>query len=237
MTNDEDQRGYLRDLTQAGSQKLGYSTTEVKALVQHLKAAVEAVGVSGVVVHIAHSQGALLTSLAAKELTKLEMSQIEILAFGGAAVVKKTVETPFSRCINYYSVNDPLLFVVPKAAQALRSGFVADDEFCFLAPRSGDPIEDHSLLGPTYAKALSWEGQRFQQHYQSLALRSFRIFLIFVIHLAYAIWNKIHTMTKEATQKLVSFLLLVWDWLQNHSKLLKFIQSSTFKTRTAEVTQ
>jgi hypothetical protein len=30
--------------------------------------------------------------------------------------------------------------------------------FCFLAPRVGNPIADHMLLGPTYASALEWEG-------------------------------------------------------------------------------
>src|SRR6056300_1365770 len=70
---------------------------------RHLKTAVAEVGKRGRVLHIAHSQGALVTALAAKQLTPLEMNQIEILAFGGAAALRKTPETPFSRCINYYS--------------------------------------------------------------------------------------------------------------------------------------
>ena len=95
---------------------------------------------------------------------------------------------PFARCINYYSVNDPLLFVVPSAAKALRSGFMgvggikhhkdggrlstasslaalvdpnAEPEFVFLTPRAGDPIVDHGLFGPTYIDALRWEGRRY----------------------------------------------------------------------------
>jgi hypothetical protein len=155
MANEDDVAGYYRDLTQAGTQKLGRITQEVDGLVKHLKDAVKSVGKGGRIVHIAHSQGALVTSLAAKQLTPLEMNQIEVLAFGGAAVLRSTPETPFRRCINYYSVNDPLLWVAPSAEQALRSGFVMDEEFCFLAPRIGDPIADHHLLGPTVSGRTS----------------------------------------------------------------------------------
>lgn len=94
------------------------------------------------------------------------MNRIEVIAFGGAAAVRQTPQTPFHRCINYYSVNDPLLWVVPSAEQALRSGLVADEEFCFLVPKIGDPIQDHYLLNPTYAQALSWEGQRYRRIYR-----------------------------------------------------------------------
>jgi hypothetical protein len=179
MTNEDDVAGYYRDLTQAGTQKLGRITEEVDGLSRHLRDAVAAVGKNGRVIHIAHSQGALVTSLAAKQLTPMEMNQIEVLAFGGAAAIRSTPETPFLRCINYYALNDPLLFVVPTAEQALRSGLVSDEEFCFLAPRDGDPITDHHLLGPTYAQALAWEGRRFQQMYQSEAYRYTRFIVLF----------------------------------------------------------
>ena len=171
MANDNDMIGYLNDLTQAGTQKLGRITEEVTALVKHLKEAVAFVGKKGRVIHIAHSQGALITFLAAKRLTPMEMNRIEVIAFGGAAALRKTPETPFFRCINYYSLNDPLLWVVPSAEQALRSGLVGDSDFVFLAPRIGDPIQDHHLLAPTYLQALSWEGQRYRATYQSVVYR------------------------------------------------------------------
>ncbi len=191
MVDEKDTKGYFSDLTQAGSQKyLGRITSEVNGLVEHLKAAVRSVEKqNGIVVHIAHSQGALVTSLAAKQLTPIEMSKIEVICFGGATPVRSTPETPFRRCINYYSVNDPLLFLNPSAESALRSGFnhhyyssdnnkANEDEFCFLAPRIGDPIADHMLLGPTYASALEWEGKRFERKYQTYLQRTTRFALI-----------------------------------------------------------
>jgi len=183
MVDENDTRGYFSDLTQAGQQKyLGRITSEVNGLVGHLRAAVRSVEKQkgGIVVHIAHSQGALVTCLAAQQLTPLEMSKIEVISFGGATPVRSTPETPFRRCVNYYSLNDPLLFLNRNAESALRSGFrnhqshLDDDEFCFLAPRVGDPIADHMLLGPTYVSALEWEGKRFERKYRSYLRRTVR---------------------------------------------------------------
>jgi len=125
MSSEDDTFGYIGDLTQCTSQKLlGKITEEVNELVQHLREAIVKVGKDGKVIHIAHSQGALITYLACKKLTKEEMRQMEVICFGGAEVIRSSDQYPFHRCINYYSVNDPLLFVVPKAAKALRSGFM-----------------------------------------------------------------------------------------------------------------
>jgi hypothetical protein len=195
MANEDDLAGYYKDLTQAGTQKLGVITREVNGLVQHLREALVSVGEYGKVIHIAHSQGALLTSLACKQLLPREMEHIEVLAFGGAAALRSTTQTPLERCVNYYSVNDPLLFVVPAAEQALRSGLVVDKEFCFLAPRIGDPIADHHLLGPTYAEALAYEGIRFQRLYQSLLYRVIRSILLFVLTLVKAVITRYMQMT------------------------------------------
>ena len=153
-----------------------------KLSVQRLKAAVEDVGPDGCVIHIAHSKGAMITALAAQRLEPHEMRQIEVIVFGGAAAIQRTTSTPFRRCVNYYSVNDPVLPVVPQAAEKLRSGgLVFDDEFCFLAPRSADPILDHKLDGPTYGNALQWEGTRYKHRYRSLVYRTFRpLFLVFM---------------------------------------------------------
>jgi hypothetical protein len=203
----EDLYGYVSDLTQAGTQKLGMITSEVNALVQFLREAVAAVGQRGVVVHIAHSQGALITSLAAKQLTPLEMSQIEVLAFGGAAAIRKTAQTPFRRCINYYTINDPLLFVVPSAAQALRSGLVSDDEFCFLAPRLGDPVADHNLIGPTYAQALEWEGMRFQMEHRSLMYRIVRRILLMLIAVLSSLTNRLDELLKGILRPVLAWCI------------------------------
>ena len=176
QAHDEDMLGYVGDLAQAAAQLVGRITAEVDSLAQHLRDAVTSVGPRGCVVIVAHSQGALITYLASKQLTPKEMGQIEVIAFGGAAALRSTPNTPFRRCVNYFSVNDPVLLVVPEAAKALRSGLVADEEFCFLAPSVGDCIADHNLVGPTYAKALQWEGDLFQLKYRSLASRTFRRF-------------------------------------------------------------
>lgn len=182
---------------------------------RHLKEAVASVGTKGRVVHIAHSQGALLTFLAAKQLTPLEMSQIEVIAFGGAAAIRKSPQTPFVRCVNYYSINDPLLWVVPQAAQALKSGFVGDEEFCFLTPRIGDPIRDHNLLGPTYKTALAWEGQRFQREYLPILYRILRPTLLALLALQVIASEKLKAIFVVLLRPIIRVALILWQWLDS----------------------
>eukprot|EP00543_Licmophora_paradoxa_P018710 CAMPEP_0202460296 /NCGR_PEP_ID=MMETSP1360-20130828/42937_1 /ASSEMBLY_ACC=CAM_ASM_000848 /TAXON_ID=515479 /ORGANISM="Licmophora paradoxa, Strain CCMP2313" /LENGTH=267 /DNA_ID=CAMNT_0049081885 /DNA_START=36 /DNA_END=839 /DNA_ORIENTATION=- len=221
MSSEEDFMGYVGDLTQAGTQKLGRITGEVNELVKHLKEAVAKVGKKGRVIHIAHSQGALLTSLASRQLTPLEMNQIEVIAFGGAAALKRTSLTPWGRVVNYYSINDPLLLVVPPAASALRSGFVGDDEFCFLAPRIGDPIRDHNLLGPTYAQALAWEGRRFQQTYQNVLQRMQRPLYLFLLALYHATLVRLGQAILAAIQLIAAPIQAAYWAL--HAQLMKLV--------------
>jgi len=147
------------------------------------------------------------------------MNQIEVIAFGGAAALRKTPQTPFLRCVNYYSINDPLLWVVPQAAQALKSGFVGDSEFCFLTPRLGDPIRDHNLLGPTYKTALAWEGQRFQREYQPLLFRMLRPTLLALLALQVGASERLTAMLVVLLRPVIRVALVLWKRL--HSKLVQ----------------
>jgi hypothetical protein len=263
MVDETDVKGYIADLTQAGQQKvLGRITNEVQELILHLKQAVAAVGKNGYVIHIAHSQGALITYLAAMQsisnnnvnkiesnnnnnnnivnqnninttnitttttslnnnnnnniLTVEEMERIEVIAFGGAAAIRKTATTPFKRCMNYYSVNDPLLYIVPEAAQALRTGFYVgntgnNDEFCFLAPRSGDPLVDHSLNGPTYSQALQWEGIRYQQLYLHPIYRFSKSIIILLQLVFRIISERLHNIIKVLLRPILLWCYLIWN--------------------------
>jgi len=170
MTSESDYIGFVKDGIQASTNQMGRITPEVDSLVEHLRDALVKVGKSGRVVHIAHSQGSVITWLAAKRLNAEECRRIEIISFGGAAMIC-TSEFPFARCINYYAVNDPILNVVPSAVKALKSGFSfgggLEQEIIFLASRTGDPVTDHGLLNPTYLEALLWEGRRYQSLYLS----------------------------------------------------------------------
>ena len=200
----------------------------------HLKDAVKAVGPNGKVIHIAHSQGALITSLALRGLTKTEMSQMEIISFGGAAALRRSREHPFVRCVNYYSVNDPLLFVVPSAVKALQSGFLQgststgdeddvevgeESEFVFLTPRSGDPIEDHGLLGPTYIEALIWEGKRYQQYYIPIVERTLRTALI-TFHQSFVMNEVLKPILRRTLIPLVLFVQKVNAYVQQYCYII-----------------
>lgn len=98
--------------------------------------------------------------------------------------------------------------VVPSAAQALRSGLLVgdgDDEFCFLAPRIGDPIRDHNLWGPTYAQALQWEGDRFHQIYVSPVFRIYRFVFLLMQALIVTLVNRFETLGEAALRQALLF--------------------------------
>jgi hypothetical protein len=143
--------------------------------------------------------------------------------------VTRTSQTPFRRCINYYSVNDPLLLVVPQAAQALRSGFAAPHgEFCFLAPRMGDPIADHNLFGPTYAQALEWEGIRFQRMYESSLVRFTRRMVLFLSVLAEAVSAYLKDALKALIRPIVLWCILVYLLTINMMAWIRYVSLSGF---------
>jgi len=141
MTSESDYIGFIADGIQASTHQMGRLTREVDSLVSHLRDALAQVGKSGRVIHLAHSQGSVITWLAAKILKAEECRRIEVISFGGASAIT-SAEFPFARCINYYAVNDPILNVVPKAVSALKSGFSFgagfEQEIIFLASRTGE---------------------------------------------------------------------------------------------------
>jgi len=180
MQTPSDTLGYIKDLSQATTQKFGKITEEVSNLVSHLSTEVSKIGSKGRVVHIAHSQGALITYLAARHLTQAQQERIEVVCFGGAAALTSRDFPHFARRVNYYSCNDPLLHVVSNAAKALNTGFLGgftqggEPEFVFLTPKGNDPIIDHGLLGPTYSDIVAWEGRRYQEKFVPVSKRFIR---------------------------------------------------------------
>ncbi|KAL7500946.1 hypothetical protein ACHAWT_009704 [Skeletonema menzelii] len=216
MTSESDYLGFVKDGIQASTHvMMGRLTPEVDLLVEHLRNALAQVGRNGRVIHIAHSQGSVITWLAAQRLKPEECKRIEIISFGGAATIC-TSEFPFARCINYYAVNDPILNVVPSAVKALKSGFSFGDgmqqEIIFLASRTGDPVTDHGLLNPTYLEALVWEGQRYQSLFLSpLGQMTSAAFVGPLSSTVTWFPNFAYEMTRRAVVAMVRILTLLWE--------------------------
>ena len=101
---------------------------------RHLKEALLHVGDSGLVVHIAHSQYAILTYLVSKRLSADELKRTE------DGVALQLDSKPFWLLVYYYALNDALLFLLPVAVKGLRFGSLQateKEEFVFLSPRVG----------------------------------------------------------------------------------------------------
>jgi hypothetical protein len=79
MSSESDYIGFVKDGIQASTHQMGRITPEVDNLVEHLRDALTKVGKSGRVIHIAHSQGSVITWLAARRLRPEECSRIEVI--------------------------------------------------------------------------------------------------------------------------------------------------------------
>ena len=79
MSKPSDAIGYVKDLTQATTQLFGRITAEVNDLVEHLRSLCSQTGDHGKVLHLCHSQGVLITYLAAQKLDPSEQRKIEII--------------------------------------------------------------------------------------------------------------------------------------------------------------
>lgn len=167
---------WVSDLTRAGYQ-LALKPNDLvtaKLLAEHLKRILNELVPNGRILHLAHSGGAILTYLAAKHhLTSAEKERIDVATFGGGrSITKKYFKGSLT---NYYSQNDPLLLVDGRANKLAKmspplttSHYMVKDRkhntvFVFLPGLTNNPINDHSMEGPTYHMALQLEIEAFQQ--------------------------------------------------------------------------
>ena len=110
MRHDSDVWGYAKDLTQATRQKMFNTVTEeVETLLAHLRKRLRRMGPNGTVIHIAHSQGAIITYLAAKQLSEEEKARIEVVTFGGARAITREDFKGFKRRYGFWEGGGDLM--------------------------------------------------------------------------------------------------------------------------------
>lgn len=158
-----------------------------KQLAEHLRNILNDLRPKGRVLHIAHSGGAILTYLAGKyHLTYAESSRIDVVTLGGGRSL--THKYFKGRILNYYARNDPVLILEKRASYLMKVvaamktndsyDTIRDDKhnttFVFIQPIAKDPLMDHSMYGPTYRLALSWEAVEYRKRLQYMMLLAAR---------------------------------------------------------------
>ena len=158
-----------------------------KQLAEHLRNILKDLRPKGRVLHIAHSGGAILTYLAGKyHLTYAESSRIDVVTLGGGRSL--THKYFKGRILNYYARNDPVLILEKRASYLMKVvaamktndsyDTIRDDKhnttFVFIQPIAKDPLMDHSMYGPTYRLALSWEAVEYRKRLQYMMLLAAR---------------------------------------------------------------
>ncbi len=175
---------WVRDITNAGY-SLALRPHDLylsKQLAEHLKGVLKKVGEYGRVLHIAHSGGAILTYLAAKHhLSRTETNRIDVITFGaGKSITNKYFR---GRVCNYYTRNDPLIFMDSRAIKLFQRSFLKSSlhsssregrlvemrdkkhgtPFIFINPHSRNPLNDHSIEGEAYQLGLRIEADVFKE--------------------------------------------------------------------------
>lgn len=188
---------WVQDATKAGYDLVVKPNDAETAysLALHLRNILAEVAPNGRVLHIAHSGGAILTYLAAKyHLNGSETSRIDVITLGpGRSITRKYFQ---GRLVNYYAKNDPVVILDKRAGQLIRrtaqafnwiseklmrnmSYFSVRDakhntSFIFLNAILNNPIQDHSMYGPTYRIALEMEASAFRKRLEAMVAQSFK---------------------------------------------------------------
>ena len=165
--------GAWADLSQATRQKLfAAETEEVLQLAQHLSQQLEAVGSNGVVVHVAHSQGALITALCSRHLSVAQRTRIHVIVLGGAASIS---DREYGSAINYYCSNEPMLYVDSRASRAWK--IVGGGETPPTAASNKTPQHEPALRA---AEALG--GQRLPEGALGVTVQGARFVFLRPVH-------------------------------------------------------
>ena len=147
--------------------KLGFATEQARLLAGAWKSLITEMGGTqsgGIIVHYAHSRGAIDTYRALELLTEEERKMIRIVTFGSATLAGNE---SCKGLIHYVSTRDiwPIVGSPIEIAKAL---FTKRDDLVFLTPQEKASFPDHVMDDPdsTYRAKLQEIGRKFQQEHR-----------------------------------------------------------------------
>ncbi|MGA8164908.1 MAG: hypothetical protein WB791_07795 [Waddliaceae bacterium] len=151
--------GWSGDLSQAFAAKLGFSHQLAYPLVKTWKELIKEMGGpqgGGVIVHYAHSSGAIHTQSALNLLTEDEKKMIRVITFGSPALIEdRGVES----VRNYLSVRDGVCMLDPLRYTMGMLGL--KEEIILAGTWRGTPLIDHLLSSKTYQDVIRKLGEEF----------------------------------------------------------------------------
>jgi len=139
--------GIYYDLARAARHFYGWECKEAQELAGHLK---ELLKTAEKVIHIAHSHGGIITSLAAQHLTPEERSRIDVVLFGSPALIPEGI---YKSIRHYVSDRDLIPYYChPDLYRAIAKQAEIDG----VVVLTGDPCVyvDHAFASSTYQNAL-----------------------------------------------------------------------------------
>jgi len=121
----------------------------------------------GRIVHLAHSQGGMITQLASQLLTQEERDMIDVITFGTPAIV---TSEDYGSALNYIS-NKDYVGRFSSGASYLWPSNQSTDEIIYLDPIPYEGLYDHSMHNATYKAALMAVAQKFRAEYETITTK------------------------------------------------------------------
>lgn len=155
--------GWTKDVVKAGLVKCGWISPQAKQLAarwRELIAEMGGVSGGGLIIHYAHSIGAVDT-LSAKHLLKPEeLNMIQVHTFGSPSILRPG---GFQSVNNYVSRGDGVSLLDP--VEYIKSLINAPDHVTFVSSSWWIPLIDHQLTFPAYRAILESLGKDFLELY------------------------------------------------------------------------
>ena len=155
--------GWTRDIFKCLLVRNGYVSPAAEELAVVWKTLIEEMGGvdgEGLIIHYAHSIGAVESRNAHKLLTLKERKKIRLVAFGSPKVF---VDDEFEQVIQYTSKRDGIILMDPSSYLFTLVNDVSHVHF--IGSHAGVPLIDHFISSSTYREALEKLGNDFCDTY------------------------------------------------------------------------
>ncbi len=134
----------------------GVRTNPVEMIKNEWKEKLEALSPNQFALHLCHSQGTILTNLALQDSPDEIRKRIRVVAFAPADYISRDICHSVQRYEASFS-RDPIPWINWRGRQQNR------DTIKVLPSHPNAPWHDHSILSPTFEKALKYEIERYRE--------------------------------------------------------------------------
>jgi len=156
--------GWSKDILNSFIVKMGHLSPSAYLLSQTWKKLIQEMGGTkegGIIIHYAHSIGAMDTYAAKNLLTPEEQQMIHVITFGSPSIIPS--QAGFASVVNYISLRDGVCLLDP--VSYIKALLQSHENVHFLGSLWGIPLIDHTLDAESYGSIIKKLGEQFTSLY------------------------------------------------------------------------